>query len=164
MRRRPPDSMSTRRSVAPASSEFSMSSFTTEAGRSTTSPAAILFATASERTRMRPINLSLLDGDSPFDKKGAGGLRERGEIASVRDSLIGEVRLCRVEGRLGVEHEEERSGAEIELLLFRVETLLRQIECDTCELYRRLAALDLGQRVNDVQARLLLRRSHAKQI
>ena len=33
---------------APASSAFSSSSFTTEAGRSTTSPAAILFATCSE--------------------------------------------------------------------------------------------------------------------
>ena len=31
--------------VAPASSEFSSNSFTTEAGRSTTSPAAILLAT-----------------------------------------------------------------------------------------------------------------------
>jgi len=36
--------------VAPASSAFSSSSFTTEAGRSTTSPAAILLATCSERT------------------------------------------------------------------------------------------------------------------
>ena len=42
-------------SVAPASSEFSRSSLTTEAGRSTTSPAAILLATWSERTRMRPM-------------------------------------------------------------------------------------------------------------
>src|SRR6266513_6499282 len=41
--------------VAPASSEFSSNSFTTDAGRSTTSPAAILLATCSERTWMRPI-------------------------------------------------------------------------------------------------------------
>ena len=41
--------------AAPASSEFSSNSFTTEAGRSTTSPAAILLATASERTWMRPM-------------------------------------------------------------------------------------------------------------
>ena len=47
------DSM--RMSVAPASREFSRSSLTTEAGRSTTSPAAILLATWSERIRMRPI-------------------------------------------------------------------------------------------------------------
>src|ERR1700676_3528031 len=54
-RRRPPASTSKRKSVAPASSEFSSSSLTTLAGRSTTSPAAILLATLSERTRMRPI-------------------------------------------------------------------------------------------------------------
>jgi hypothetical protein len=40
---------------APASSEFSSSSFTTEAGLSTTSPAAIWLATWSERIRMRPM-------------------------------------------------------------------------------------------------------------
>jgi hypothetical protein len=34
--------------VAPASSAFSSNSFTTDAGRSTTSPAAILLATCSE--------------------------------------------------------------------------------------------------------------------
>ncbi|SPF32486.1 hypothetical protein SBA4_1160002 [Candidatus Sulfopaludibacter sp. SbA4] len=57
IRRRPPDSTSTRRSVEPASSEFSSSSLTTEAGRSTTSPAAILLATWSGRMRMRPMKL-----------------------------------------------------------------------------------------------------------
>src|ERR1019366_3925122 len=55
IRRRPPASTSTRRSVAPASSEFSSSSLTTEAGRSTTSPAAIWLATWSGRMRMRPM-------------------------------------------------------------------------------------------------------------
>src|SRR5579864_380898 len=55
MRRRPPVSISMRKDVAPASREFSKSSFTTDAGRSTTSPAAILLATWSGRTRMRPI-------------------------------------------------------------------------------------------------------------
>src|SRR5579859_6460832 len=42
--------------VAPASREFSSSSFSTEAGRSTTSPAAILLATCSESTWIRPMN------------------------------------------------------------------------------------------------------------
>src|SRR5690242_18065276 len=51
--RLPPTSVSTRMVFAPASSAFSNSSFTTEAGRSTTSPAAILFATASGKMRMR---------------------------------------------------------------------------------------------------------------
>ena len=41
----PPASTSMRMRVAPASSEFSSSSLTTEAGRSTTSPAAIWLAT-----------------------------------------------------------------------------------------------------------------------
>ena len=53
--RRPPLSTSIRRCDAPASSEFSSSSLTTEAGRSTTSPAAILLATSSERIRIRPM-------------------------------------------------------------------------------------------------------------
>jgi hypothetical protein len=38
----PPESISTRISSAPASREFSINSLTTDAGRSTTSPAAIL--------------------------------------------------------------------------------------------------------------------------
>src|SRR5215472_12127821 len=54
----PPCSTSMRTVFAPASSAFSSSSFTTDAGRSTTSPAAILFATPSASIRMRDINLS----------------------------------------------------------------------------------------------------------
>ena len=49
----PPFSSSIRTRVAPASSAFSTSSFTTEAGRSTTSPAAIWSATASGRMDIR---------------------------------------------------------------------------------------------------------------
>src|SRR4051812_2776766 len=50
---------------APASSAFSSSSFTTDAGRSTTSPAAILLATCSGSTWMRPMGLvQLLVGSS----------------------------------------------------------------------------------------------------
>src|ERR1700747_1105294 len=41
--------------VASASSAFSRSSLTTDPGRSTTSPAAILLATASERTWILPM-------------------------------------------------------------------------------------------------------------
>src|SRR5437667_235240 len=61
--RLPPTSASTRMVFAPASMAFSSSSFTTEAGRSTTSPAAILFATASGNMRMR---LMSLGGFLPF--------------------------------------------------------------------------------------------------
>src|SRR5438105_2407204 len=54
----PPCSTSMRTAFAPASSAFSSSSFTTDAGRSTTSPAAIVFATDSGSMRMRDINRS----------------------------------------------------------------------------------------------------------
>ena len=43
--------------VAPASSAFSVSSFTTDAGRPTTSPAAIIFAICGGRTLSFPITL-----------------------------------------------------------------------------------------------------------
>ena len=52
----PSTSMSTLR--APASSEFSSSSLTTDAGRSTTSPAAIWFTTSVVRTRIGGIGPS----------------------------------------------------------------------------------------------------------
>ncbi len=45
IRLRPPTAIETSIWVAPASTAFSTNSFTTDAGRSTTSPAAILFAT-----------------------------------------------------------------------------------------------------------------------
>ena len=51
---RPPWEMAMRIDFAPASMEFSTSSLTTLAGRSTTSPAAILFATWSGRTLTCP--------------------------------------------------------------------------------------------------------------
>src|SRR3954471_21147799 len=65
-RRRPPASTSTSMRRAPASIEFSTNSFATDAGRSTTSPAAIWFATWSERTRifdMGSLNASEIDDE-----------------------------------------------------------------------------------------------------
>src|SRR5215475_4897688 len=59
--RLPPASVSTRIVLAPASSAFSRISFTTEAGRSTTSPAAILFATASGNMRIRLMSVSFYE-------------------------------------------------------------------------------------------------------
>src|SRR5689334_8675653 len=53
IRLRPPAWISTATRVARASSAFSTNSFTTLAGRSTTSPAAIWFATCSGSKRMR---------------------------------------------------------------------------------------------------------------
>jgi hypothetical protein len=60
----PPCSRSRVMRVAPASSAFSVSSFTTLAGRSTTSPAAIWLATSVGRTLMerRVVGLSLVTG------------------------------------------------------------------------------------------------------
>ena len=52
IKRRPPPRISTRISRAPASSAFSKSSFTTEMGRSITSPAAMRSATSGERVEM----------------------------------------------------------------------------------------------------------------
>ena len=52
MRSRPPSAISTSMRVAPASRAFSESSFTTEAGRSTTSPAATCWATRGSNTCM----------------------------------------------------------------------------------------------------------------
>src|SRR5919112_2043713 len=50
IRSRPPSAISTSMRVAPASRAFSESSFTTEAGRSTTSPAATCWATRGSST------------------------------------------------------------------------------------------------------------------
>ncbi len=55
--RRPPSRTSTRISSAPASRLFSTSSLTAEAGRSTTSPAAMRLATSGGRTRMDMVRL-----------------------------------------------------------------------------------------------------------
>jgi hypothetical protein len=66
-------SVSTTISVAPASMAFSISSFTTDAGRSTTSPAAILLIVSSSR-----ITISL----SGF----TGSLSLQSSISSLKDA------------------------------------------------------------------------------
>jgi hypothetical protein len=50
----PPPSISTSTRVAPASRAFSTNSFAADAGRSITSPAAILCATSGGNTRTLP--------------------------------------------------------------------------------------------------------------
>ncbi len=72
MRLRPPavTTMSTR--VAPASTAFSSNSLTTEAGRSTTSPAAILFATLADSRRIfepSPLVVTVMAGILPQKNK-----------------------------------------------------------------------------------------------
>src|SRR5579884_3877687 len=102
--RRPPFSTSIRIDRAPASSEFSSSSFTTDAGRSTTSPAAILFATVSDRTRIFP---TLLQHDPAPVEQLAGAFIKCQEIAAVADRLRDEVRFRLHERVLRIEDEEE---------------------------------------------------------
>ena len=66
----PPASTWIRMRVAPASSEFSSSSLATDAGRSTTSPAAILLATFSERTWILPMEEPESDAKPVSQMKG----------------------------------------------------------------------------------------------
>src|SRR5215472_1563296 len=65
--------------VAPASSEFSRSSLRTEAGRSTTWPAAILLATCSERRWIRPMGYKL----TTKEREGHLKSRPKGGIAVI---------------------------------------------------------------------------------
>ena len=82
---RPPSSIATSIACAPASSAFSISSLTTDAGRSTTSPAAIWSATALGRTAMR-------GGEATVT---APKLRARRAAASIAADLR---RVSRIEG------------------------------------------------------------------
>src|SRR6185437_6998488 len=72
--------------VAPASRAFSSSSFTTDAGRSTTSPAAILLATFSESTWMRPM-ADQTKRSSQFRRSRAGKQRAAGEPKVMQSSF-----------------------------------------------------------------------------
>jgi hypothetical protein len=73
--RRPPSFTSTATDVAPASRLFSMSSFSADAGRWMTSPAAIRFTTASSSRRM---------GGGAGSGAGGAGAAAPGCAASIR--------------------------------------------------------------------------------
>src|SRR5439155_1471419 len=109
IRRRPPFSTSMRKRVAPASSEFSRSSLTTEAGRSTTSPAAILFAIWSGRTRIRPI--ALLYDNAPLVEQLAGRVQQVEKAAAIVDGLANHGRFGPDQLGLGLQHQEDLAGA-----------------------------------------------------
>ena len=81
MRRRPPASIATSIAPAPASSAFSISSFTAAAGRSTTSPAAMRSTSRGSRRRigMGARNLVPLS-----HRRGAGGSERPGKRARRR--------------------------------------------------------------------------------
>src|SRR5262245_8087684 len=78
----PPASTCTLTRWVPASSEFSSSSFSTDAGRSTTSPAAILLATCSESTWIRPMAPLILAGHKNNHKEDARNVNHRGTESS----------------------------------------------------------------------------------
>src|SRR5690349_3229577 len=117
--------MSMRTSVESASSEFSRSSLTTDAGRSTTSPAAILLATWSGRTRMRPT--CSLDHDAAFVQQRALAAKQVQQVAAVEHRLLHQRVLRRYQVLLRLQHEIDLAGAQLVLLLFRVQALLREI-------------------------------------
>src|SRR5690349_17284319 len=123
MSRRPPDSMSMRNSLDCASSEFSRSSLTTEAGRSTTSPAAILLATWSGRTRMRPITAPLrsrlgsLDHDAALVEQRTLAAEQVQQIAAVEHGLLHQRVLGGHQVLLRLQHEVDLAGAQLVLLL-----------------------------------------------
>src|SRR6266481_5162897 len=123
--RRPPLSTSMRKRVPPASSEFSRSSLRTEAGRSTTSPAAILFAIWSGRTRMRPIQL--LYRDSPLRQELACRPQQRQDVPPVSQRLHDHVRFGVDQVVLGLQHEEDLAGSELVFFVFGVQPQLSEI-------------------------------------
>src|ERR1700731_1002069 len=111
---RPPASTSMRIRVAPASREFSRSSLTTEAGRSTTSPAAIWFATRSERMRMRPMDRLYEEDCCGMTARPGSGGRFGNECA--RDGISGQRRremirkLKSGEYRIYSRHQDPKTG------------------------------------------------------
>src|SRR5258708_24481249 len=117
--RRPPFATSMRKRVPPASSEFSRSSLRTEAGLSTTSPAAILFAIWSGRTRMRPIHL--LYRDSPLLQELAGGTQQRQDIAAVTHRLHHDVTFRLNQVSLSRQHKKHLTGDERPVFFLRVD-------------------------------------------
>ncbi len=85
IRRAPPCSMSISMRVAPASRLFSTSSLTTDAGRSTTSPAAIWLTSSTESEWMRGISAhdteSGIDPDAAIRMPRATASRDRSNTA-----------------------------------------------------------------------------------
>src|ERR1700746_2959289 len=92
---------------ASASSAFSRSSFTTDAGRSTTSPAAILLATASERTWILPMRFLGWPGVSLSDDNWEG----KESSGKLSDELWAKFRVAPSSDRLDLPQVPARSRA-----------------------------------------------------
>src|SRR5579864_7258463 len=86
--RLPPDSTSTRIERAPASIAFSSNSFTTDAGLSTTSPAAILFATFSGSMRIRVMCRLIVAPTFRLAFQNHAGARLKAGATSLSDPLF----------------------------------------------------------------------------
>src|SRR5438094_3961736 len=152
--RRPPPSTSMRKRVTPASSEFSRSSLRTEAGRSTTSPAAILFASWSGRTRIRPIYLQYRD--SPLLHELAGNAQQRQNITAVGHRLDHHVGLGINQVLLSLQHEKDLTGAELVFLVFGVHTQLGEVAGFDGQVNAGFAGFHLADGLQHFQPDLLL--------
>src|SRR6202030_4750368 len=130
IRRRPPPSVSTSMRVAPASSAFSISSLTTLAGRSTTSPAAMRLTVASESWRTGMGDSGLTDDGSLDCKPAKSGrlIERRLGAAQVLDGaaafLAFDTALARRFGRLGWPPLDRRGGGLADQLDEAVERVL----------------------------------------
>src|SRR5579862_6564941 len=162
IRRRPPLSTSSRKDVAPASSEFSRSSLTTEAGRSTTSPAAILFATWSGRTRMRPTGLLYRHAAPVQQFAGLPPQIQHGTL--VLDLVLDHGRFGIHQRLISLQHEEDGAGAQLVFLLLSFEILASKIERDQRKAHALLRAFELADRLRHIQARVLLDITHRESI
>src|SRR5581483_11955347 len=109
MSRSPPPRTSTRTWRAPASSAFSTSSFTTDAGRSTTSPAAMRSAAGGGRTRIGRRGAGSATSGAA-EPGGAGG--ESSLIAS--GASPARLPAALLQGRQEIEGLERRQVAQVE--------------------------------------------------
>src|SRR5689334_8344562 len=135
---------------APASSAFSTSSFTTDAGRSITSPAAIWIASSCGRTRMRPPPArvtSACSDDVPrlLSRHPALHLGATALAAGTAGEPIGEL-LAFVESRLRERLDAEEVGREHRLRFQEIQQLPERERPDARTHDRRARPSGFGER------------------
>src|SRR5262245_24252920 len=138
---RPPSRTSTEIRVAPASREFSISSFTTDDGRSTTSPAAIWFAISSGKILILGIVPEL---QTQIPKLLLGNLRRRSRH-----------QVCRP-GRL-------REGDDVTQRCLTSEDHDHSIQAQRNSAMRRGAVLQGFQEKAELVARFLFRKAESSE-